>query len=216
MPNQVTGYRRLACLFAAGNFFLTIGALAQKPAETQALPRIEILDALNDKALVQALRGGGYVLYMRHAETGIVTAECTQSNLTPKGESQARKAGEGIRNLALPIGEVWASEYCRARDTARLLDAGDVKVTEDLNLAGGRAGYDLATERYRRLGKVPRAGTNTVLVSHLFTIGPQDRWIVPDIAEMIVFRPDGKGATVPVARVPVAKWEELARIVAAN
>ena len=40
---------------------------------------------LKGSALVAALRKGGLVLYMRHAETGVVTEKCEQSNLSTIG-----------------------------------------------------------------------------------------------------------------------------------
>src|SRR5437763_387827 len=82
-----------------------------------------------DAALVQKLRQGGYVLYLRHASTDFsqndarMTSyeDCTnQRNLTDKGRAEARALGEQLRRLAIPIGPVYASPFCRTMETARL------------------------------------------------------------------------------------------------
>jgi len=82
-----------------------------------------------DPALVQRLREGGYVLYMRHASTdmsrndsGMSSYEdCgNQRNLTDKGREEARAIGAHIERLRIPIGDVLASPYCRTMETARL------------------------------------------------------------------------------------------------
>ena len=63
------------------------------------LPIVNPANELKGSALLEALRKGGFVLYMRHAETGVVTEKCSQSNLTAAGEEQARKVGAALREL---------------------------------------------------------------------------------------------------------------------
>ena len=48
-------------------------------------------NVLSGNALVTALRAGGYVLFMRHTETGKLTLECIVGNLTPCGERDAAR-----------------------------------------------------------------------------------------------------------------------------
>src|SRR5215831_18556677 len=63
-------------------------------------------------ALLAALRGGGYVLFFRHAATDFgqnddnMTGyeDCsTQRNLTDKGRADARAIGTELRTLAIPV-----------------------------------------------------------------------------------------------------------------
>lgn len=170
---------------------------------------------LKGRALVEALRGGGYVLYLRHAlQKSPRTTGCEPKNLTPVGEEQARTVGAAIRELKIPIGVVRSSEPCRNLDTARLLGLGAFEVTEALNPGGMREGFDVHAARFKQLIEMPPSGTNMLLVSHVHGSTNKAEWMHLEIAEIIVYRPDGKGATTPVARVRVGEWAELLRVAA--
>jgi broad specificity phosphatase PhoE len=84
---------------------------------------------LEGAELVEALRRGGLVVFFRHAETekdyaDQVTADpldgSTQRVLSEKGWHQAKGIGRAWRELGLPVGEVIASQYFRAWQTADL------------------------------------------------------------------------------------------------
>lgn len=189
-------------------------------APAVALPVLPVVDPaqeLKGRALVEALRNGGHVLYMRHAlQIPPTTEKCDFPSLTPIGEEQARRVGAAIRELKIPVGQVRSSQSCRNRDTARLLGLGDYEITEDLNPGGVREGFDVGAARFRHLTEVPPRGTNTLLVSHVHGSKNKAEWMHLEIAEIIVYRPDGKGSTMPVARVRVEKWKELVTIAGEN
>jgi phosphohistidine phosphatase SixA len=187
-------------------------ALPATLGQPQALPLVDPAKELKGKALVDALRKGGHVLYMRHALQIVPTpGPCVGSNLQPDGEMAAKAVGAAIRALNIPVGRVLSSEPCRNLDTAKLLDLGNVEVTIDLNPGGSPPGFDHGAARTRRLGELPRAGTNTLLVSHVHGSQKKSEWLHLELAEIIVFRPDGKGAAEPVARIRVADWAKLAQ-----
>lgn len=195
---------------------MTAGVLAQTPQPAAAepaaptLPVVNPADELKDAALVDALRRGGLVLYMRHALQIPPTSEvCDKSNLTDAGEAQARKVGEAIRALGIPIGAVKSSEPCRSQDTARLLALGTAEITKDLNPVGSPRVFDVHPARFRHLSEVPRTGTNTILVSHVHGSRNKADWMQLEIAEIIVYRPDGKGGTLPIARIRLEGWDDL-------
>ena len=82
-----------------------------------------------DATLAEAIREGGRVLYVRHAQTerdyaDQVTADpadcATQRVLSREGWAQAKAIGEGLRAVGARVGEVISSEYCRAWQTADL------------------------------------------------------------------------------------------------
>lgn len=153
---------------------------------------------LGGSALVEALRGGGYVLFMRHAQQlpdkpEREKVDCDENRLAPAGIEQARKVGGHLRRLGIPIAHVWASEYCRARQTASLLGVGNVEVTPDLNMT------ERFPERRARIATAPPDRTNVVLVSHGQV----------EIAEVAVYRPDPRGGAELVARIRVPDWENL-------
>src|SRR5688572_20285621 len=98
-----------------------------------------------DPSVVQELRAGGYVLYFRHASTDFSQNDRTmksyedcasQRNLTDKGRGEARAIGAHVKRLGVPIGEVYASPFCRTMETARLA-FGKATATQDVR--GGPA-----------------------------------------------------------------------------
>ena len=95
-------------------------------------------------SLVETLRAGGNVIYMRHVTadvgrdvqgTGEWWKKCGEGHrmLSDKGRADAVLVGEAIRRLRIPISQVYCSEYCRAVETARLLSLGDPKTDARLN-----------------------------------------------------------------------------------
>lgn len=207
----------LAGLFAA----LAMPAAAQTPPSAPGAMGPDWRPALEGRALVEALRGGGYVLYIRHTATDFgqndaaMTSyeDCSkQRNLTAAGRADARAIGAALRALKVPIGAVLASPYCRTLETGRLVFG---NATVSPGMRGGPAQPD-SPARYAELRAVlstPVAGsTNTAISSHgnpfLGVAGP------PHLAEgeVAVVRPDGNGRFTVVARVPVRGFPELAAL----
>jgi hypothetical protein len=189
---------------------------AAEPAPAEKPPAIPVVEKANEIAgarLVEELRKGGYVLYMRHAAQIPPKSDvCDALNLTPVGEEQARKVGAALRDLKIPISRLLTSEPCRNVDTARLLDLGKYEITKDLNPGGLPPGFNPGPPRMQQLAAVPPAGGNALLISHIHGSKDKSEWMHLELAEIIVYRPDGKGATKPVARVRVEGWEELKKV----
>lgn len=140
-------------------------------------------EELSGEALVEALRGGGYTLYFRHAptdwsgtdqvrEAGDWTScdPAKMRQLSDEGRETARRAGAAIRRLGIPVGRVLSSEYCRSAETARLLELGTVETTRDVmnmraaELMGGREAVVRRAQAVFR--RPPPDGSNTVVVGH--------------------------------------------------
>ena len=76
----------------------------------------------------------GVVAIMRHAlapgagdTARFALDDCTtQRNLDARGRAQARAIGAAIRAAGVTVERVLASQWCRCRDTARLLELGPV------------------------------------------------------------------------------------------
>jgi phosphohistidine phosphatase SixA len=157
----------------------SLGALALIAVAAPGAPAAE----LEGKALVEALRGGGFNIYFRHAATdwgqddrveqagdwtSCDPAEMRQ--LSAQGRATARRIGDAIRALGVPVAKVLSSEYCRAWETARLMDLGPVTRTRDvmnLLVAAHVGGPDAVVGRARRvLAEPPPEGANVVIVGH--------------------------------------------------
>jgi phosphohistidine phosphatase SixA len=87
-------------------------------------------DARADEAVWRSLRDGGHVILIRHAiapgtgdPAGFVLKDCaTQRNLSAEGRAQARRIGVMLAARKVPIDRVLSSRWCRALETARLMD----------------------------------------------------------------------------------------------
>src|SRR3954468_19853888 len=127
------------------------------------------------ETIVDKLRQGGYVLYMRHTSTDFSQNDANsrsyedcahQRNLTDKGRQEAREIGTQIRRLRIPVGTVLASPFCRTMETARLAFGSATPMNE---VRGGPLRSD-DPKRYDGLRKLLSSpvsgGENLIIASH--------------------------------------------------
>lgn len=83
----------------------------------------------------KALRAGGHVALMRHADApggfgdppGFRVDDCaTQRNLSAKGRTDAEKIGARLKSEGVAFEKILSSPWCRCIDTATLLNLGPV------------------------------------------------------------------------------------------
>jgi phosphohistidine phosphatase SixA len=180
---------------------------------------------ISSSELVDALRQGGYVLVMRHANSPSAppdksTADAgntaLERQLDDKGRSTASAMGKAIKLLRVPVGEVYSSPTWRAREAARLADLDDVQTIPELDEAphgmSGKANAQQAAWLRAKASQRPRAGTNSIIVTHMPNIVGAFGQDVSNIAagEALVFQPDGKGGTELIARIKIEEWPILA------
>ena len=183
---------------------------------------------LADADLAGALRSGGYVIVFRHgatnpdqADTDPLNAdkpgnEARQRHLNDKGKALAREWGDSFRRLGIPVGTVATSKIYRARETAVLMNVGEVTTTWDLTEGNQIISPNENNKRAGALRKLaatpPAAGKNNVVVTHkpnIIDAFGKD-WFDVKEGEASVFRPDGRGGFQAVARVTSDQWSELA------
>ncbi|WP_137124602.1 histidine phosphatase family protein [Roseomonas sp. HF4] len=147
---------------------LALGLAA--PAAAQAVPD-----------WVGLLRGGGQVLYMRHAitdrtqvDTGRLGERAGQRNLSAAGIAQAQALSAAMAHLRIPLRPVRSSPVFRASDTAAIMARGaPVDVTMDLVADDYTKDVPAAIASLRRaLATPPAPGANTLLVGHIHKFGP--------------------------------------------
>ena len=169
--------------------------------------------------IAEALRGGGYVVYFRHADTGTPSAEppnldvnrCeTQRNLIDRGREQAKSIGEQFRRLRIPVGKVLSSEYCRCRETAQLA-FGRFEPVHTLTVVRREPEFEparrAAAQGLRKLlATAPPPGENTVLVSHGFNLIDLEGIYLGQQGEAAIYLPNGAGGYTLVARVRPEEW----------
>ena len=174
-------------------------------------------DALAGRALADALKAGGLVVYFRHAATDFGEndsnmtdyADCkNQRNLTDDGRKDARAIGAAIKRLDLPIGDVLASPFCRTMETATLIFGRAVATPAVL---GGPAAAP--PERYAPLKQLlsapPPSGVDRMVIGHgnPFKAITNDPYLAE--GEAAVLRPLGAAGFHLVARIPKDGWDAL-------
>jgi broad specificity phosphatase PhoE len=180
--------------------------------------------AADDQEIAQALRGGGLVIVLRHGATFSDQADtdplnfdniAAQRNLNDKGKMLAKEFGVALRQAGVPVGAVYTSKYNRAYETAVLAGFKDIEKTADLTEGGlvvSPNENNRRAEAFRKmLGTVPKAGTNTILVTHspniIAALGKD--WFDVKEGEASIFRPEG-GSYKLVARLQMDEWPRIA------
>ena len=91
--------------------------------------------------LLQGTNPKGYVFLMRHAlAPGVGDPEnfrvddcSTQRNLNDQGRQDARDIGQWVKRREVRILRVESSRWCRAKETAKLLGLGPVRLNKNLD-----------------------------------------------------------------------------------
>lgn len=130
--------------------------------------------------LVERMKGGGHVLFIRHAyapgsgdPSHFKIGDCeTQRNLDARGRNQARQIGRWLRSRGIAGAAVYSSQWCRCLETAALLEMGPVKELTALN-----SFFQRPQDREPNLSSLraflrrqPLEGQLIIMVTHYVTI----------------------------------------------
>jgi len=185
-----------------------------------AMPDRAAADNIN---LLQSLRAGGQVIVVRHGATFPDQADtdplkfdniAAQRNLNENGKALAKAFGNAIRQAGIPVGQVLTSKYNRAYETAVIAGFEEIEKTADITEGGLVVSPNENNRRvqaFRKLlGTAPRAGTNTILITHkpniVDALGKD--WFDVKEGEASVFRPDN-GSYKLIARVQMEEWPRI-------
>ncbi|MBS1152838.1 MAG: Phosphoglycerate mutase, partial [Myxococcaceae bacterium] len=182
--------------------------------------------------LGQALRGGGYTLFWRHATANVcgdqtqlgpassttqpdwwrscdkncATAYARQID-TVQAPNETATVHTAFATRGFTVGKVLSSEFCRAVQTAQGFAFGpQIELSQALTYFVYDEGQR-CTQTMALLNTPPPPGTNTALVSHAgFTCA-----IIDSLAwgEAAIYRPIGTGAPKYLGRVPWNGWTAL-------
>jgi phosphohistidine phosphatase SixA len=124
----------------------------------------------------KALRAGGHVALMRHADApggvgdppGFRVDDCaTQRNLSEKGRADAEKIGSRLQREGIVFEKILSSPWCRCIDTAKLLSMGTVETEATFgNVVVLRDQRDALTAGARALIAKWTARGNLLVVTH--------------------------------------------------
>jgi phosphohistidine phosphatase SixA len=183
---------------------------------------------LRDQAAIEALKAGGYVVYLRHGETDSGRDSdfdrldncVTQRNLSPRGEEQSRQMGATIRRLAIPVTSVAASPFCRTRKTAELAFGSaplEAALTSYTDMPPTQRDATNGFVRKQFATAVP-AGTNLFLVGHSPPFDAATQHLQPPQfkdkvflkeGDAAVIRADGQGGYALVGHITVKSWSQM-------
>jgi broad specificity phosphatase PhoE len=180
--------------------------------------------AATDQEIAQALRAGGLVIVVRHGATFPDQADtdplnfdniAAQRNLNDKGKMLAKQFGDALRQVGVPIGKVYTSKYNRGYETAVVAGFKDIEKTADLTEGGlvvSPNENNRRAEAFRKLlATAPKAGTDTILVTHypniIAALGKD--WFDVKEGEASIFRPENGGYTL-LARIQMDEWPRIA------
>lgn len=164
--------------------------------------------------LLEELRAGGYIIYVRHTETDRTQSDTdfsscdTQRNLNEQGRMDAVAIGEAWAITDVPVSLLISTQLCRTRETAELAFG-------EPDMIVNRGDFE-ATDLAIMLTTIPEAGTNTIIVGHIGSIQrvtgiriPQDSLF--NEGDALIYRPTGDDYEL-VGRIGLRNWFDLARI----
>ena len=181
----------------------------------------------SDKDLAVALKGGGHVIVIRHGATHQDQADtdplnpdnvAKQRQLNDKGREAAKALGAAFKDIGVPVGKVFTSQFHRAYETAQLAGFQGIEKTPDVS-EGGLVVTPIENNRraaaMKKLAATPpAAGTNTVVVSHKPNIMDAfgKDWFDVKEGEASIFKPEAAGYKL-IARVQMSEWQGIAAAV---
>lgn len=182
-------------------------------------------ELMADRALLDRVRQGGYVLYMRHGTTDNSRADqvdlgdfqdCSRQRvLNDEGRQLAVKVGGYIKQAKIPVSLVLHSPLCRTRETARLAFPAHGKEIKQLdallytaNLTFEQKQPNLKITRHWLSEPVER-GTNRVVVAHAPNMADLIGYFVRPEGTVVIIEPQGQERFRYVASIPPALWPSL-------
>nr|WP_202925050.1 histidine phosphatase family protein [Myxacorys almedinensis] len=184
----------------------------------------EFKSKVSGSALGSALQEGGHIIFFRHAQTDKDYADqadpkidlkscATQRTLSEVGWKQARMIGQAFQTLKIPVGRVFASDYCRAWQTADLA-FGRYEKNSRLNFLPFEDYTDAQVAQMKAaimplLTAVPATGTNTVIVGH-DDVFESATGIYPEPQGVAyILKPNGQEGFDLIANVMPDAWDNL-------
>jgi phosphohistidine phosphatase SixA len=169
----------------------------------------------NDLAIWDKLQGTapkGYVLLLRHSlAPGVGDPEnfdlrdcSTQRNLSAVGRQDAQDVGRWLARREIKIARVESSRWCRAKETANLLNLGNVRLNRNLDSLFEEADALNHTQTIKVRKQIVDHRNKTgmlILVGHFVNIAAITN-VGVDSGEGVLVRADSKGVIKVVGSTP--------------
>lgn len=196
--------------------------LATAAVAILALPAAVSAEKSENKSpdeLVEIMKKGGNVIFIRHATTEKDYADqvkakmgdcSTQRTLSEDGWKEAQAIGESFKQHEIPVGDVISSQYCRAWQTADLA-FGEYTKNGDLNFEPAEEYTEEQTKTMRdqmvpHLSKAPKEGSNTILVGHDDPFEAATGIYPEPMGVTYVLKPEGDGTFKVLGHIVPDQW----------
>lgn len=185
-----------------------------------ATPQLAFQEKIATPELLNQLQQGGFVLYMRHGNTdnsrpdrvpNVDLNDCnTQRVLNDIGQTVTKQVGDYLRQATIPVGEVFSSPMCRAKNSA-LNAFGHFTLEPAIMYTGGMTSAQkipvLAKTR-ELISKPVAPGTNRFLVAHAPNMMDLMGYF-PKEATLVIFKPKGHSQFDYLGSIRPQDWPEL-------
>jgi len=153
---------------------------------------------------LQGTNPKGYVLLMRHAlapgigdPDNFLLGDCrTQRNLSDEGRADAQDIGQWLERREVKIYRIETSRWCRAKETAELLNIGPVKLNKNLDslfLESNMSSNKQTINIEKRIAKHRNKRGLLILVGHSVNMSALTG-ISLESGEGVLVRTDSQGA----------------------
>ncbi|BBO09164.1 histidine phosphatase family protein [Bradyrhizobium sp. TM102] len=187
--------------------------------------------AADTPELIASLKQGGYVLIFRHTATDDNQKDVypfkfddmsAQRQLSEKGRDMALQIGAAVKDLAIPIGDVYTSRLNRAIEAGKLISGREVKPVDALTDSSNASASGMANptganakagQAVRKLVDAPpKAGSNNFLVTHKTNIADAFGKEAGDVGEgeAFVYKAGSSGPATFAGRLKPADWSAKA------
>ena len=174
------------------------------------------------KEMFEKLKHGGFVIYIRHGKTDtsqrdyypVVLNDCSkQRSLSDEGREELAKIGEYIRKANIPIGDIFSSPMCRAKEST-LIMFGE-KYTTEMNLiytaqlTSEEKKPVIAKTRELISTPIKEKGVNRVMVAHAPNLADLMGYFPETEGSFIVFEPLGEGKYRYLGTILPDDWKDF-------
>lgn len=192
-----------------------------------AEPEPAFTETFADRTLLTQIQKGGFVLYMRHGTTDNSRADrapqvdlndcSTQRVLNDEGRKLAVAVGQAFRKAKIPVGEIFHSPLCRARESTELAFPDmrsqfqqELNLMYTANLTTEQKKPVIAATRKILSAPVP-PNSNRIIVAHAPNMADLIGYFVKPEGTVVVIRPGGANGFEYVASIPPSLWNQLVK-----
>lgn len=192
------------------------------PASPAVPPASTFVEKPITSDLLNQIRKGGFVLYMRHGNTDnsrpdrvpqVDLNDCaTQRLLSDDGRKLMRTVGNALRESKIPFGEILVSPMCRTKESAQLSIGDQFELSEPLmysaNMTSEQKKPRLAALK-TILTKPVAPGSNRLLIAHAPNLDDLIGFFVKPEGTVVVFGQSGPNGYEYLASIHPDDWARL-------